>query len=62
MNTDKLMSLSTSLPSRGTTKWSMVGEHCPLQWGTAPVRLLESHHSIAAIRKRDNCRVTGDGC
>ena len=54
--------LGTGLPSRGTTMWSMVGEYCPLQWGTAPVRVLASHHSIAAIRKCDKCHVTGDGC
>ena len=33
--------------------WSMAGEHCPLQWGTAPVRVLASHDSIAATRKHD---------
>ena len=34
--------------------WSMVGEHCPLQSGAAPVIVLASHHCIAAIRKHDN--------
>ena len=64
MNTDKLMS-QFSVPvclaeePLWNTKWSMVGQHCSLRWGTAPVRVLAGHHSIAATRKHDKCHVTG---